>query len=184
MPTADQIAIVAAAIAFGSAVISVLSIYIPWRNTHDSEVFREAVIALERAYRALTQDGTCINPPPPDRLNWLTAARHIEAYKSLRSKLKTDLYKQLCLENEEHWRHQFYLSILKNRIHQVSYFESGPLEPRSTIVIFAFAAWPKGKPDRIETLDIEALFSASELLQGNIGLRSYLEKFPEYGRES
>ena len=69
MNIADQIAIVAASVAFSSALISVLSIYIPWRNTHDSEVFREAVLALERAYRTLTQDGACINRPDPDRLN-------------------------------------------------------------------------------------------------------------------
>lgn len=126
----------------------------------------------------LTQDGKCICPPDPDRLNWLTSARHIETYKSLRSKLKTDLYKHLCIENEEHWRHQFYLSILKNRIQQISYFESGPLEPRSVIIIYDFAAWPKDKPDRIEALDIEALFSNDELLKGNVGLCSYLKRFP------
>lgn len=183
MITADKIAIVAAAVAFGAALVSVLAIYVPWRNTHDSEVFREAIASLERAYRTLTQDGTSINPPAPDRLNWLTAARHIQAYKSLRSELKTKLYKRLCRENEEHWRHQFYTAILRNRIHQISYFEMGPLEPRSTVVIFAFAAWPRDRIDSIDALDVEELFGESELLKGNTGLRGYLERFPEFGGE-
>jgi len=86
MSDADQIAVVAAAISFGGALASILAIYVPWRNTHDSEVFKEAIQALERGYRSLTQDGAVTSPPAPDRLNWLTAARHIEAYKALRSK--------------------------------------------------------------------------------------------------
>ncbi|MCY1559294.1 hypothetical protein D9M68_963160 [compost metagenome] len=109
MPTSDQIAIVAAAIAFGSAIVSVLAIYVPWRNTHDSEVFKEAVLALERAYRSLMQGAEPDSRPAADRLNWLTSARHIESYKSLRNSLKTELYRRLCREHEEHWRHEFYL---------------------------------------------------------------------------
>lgn len=50
----------------------------------------------------------------------------------------------------------------------------------SVIIIYDFAAWPKDKPDRIEALDIEALFSNDELLKGNVGLRSYLKRF-QYG---
>ena len=70
---------------------------------------------------------------------------------------------------------------MKNRINETSYFESGPLEPRSTIIIYNFATWPKDKQDRIDALDLETLFSESGFLKGNIGLRMYLEKFPEYG---
>jgi hypothetical protein len=184
MATADEIAIVAAAIAFGSAVVSVFAICIPWRNTHDSEVFKEAILALERAYRTLTQNGEVINPPLADRLNWLTAARHLEGYKDLKAALKTGLYKRLCRENEEYWRHQFYLCILKEKIRDVSYFEKGMLEPRSVLVVFGFAAWPNDKEDPIDALDVESLFNASDLLRGCTGLREYLSKFPEYGGET
>lgn len=180
MSTADQIAIVAAAIAFGSATVSVLAIYVPWRNTHDSEVFKEAVLALERAYRSLMQGVDPANRPASDRLNWLTSARHIESYKSLRDSLKTYLYRRLCQEHEEHWRHEFYLRISKDRIYQVSYYESGPIEPRSAIVIHGFAAWKKERMDPIDKLDFETLFQESELLQGNYGLRDYLAKFPQF----
>ncbi|MBX9904660.1 MAG: hypothetical protein K2Y31_09915 [Burkholderiales bacterium] len=181
MPTSDQIAIIAAAIAFGSAVVSVLAIYFPWKNTHDSEVFKEAVLALERAFRSLMLNAHSDGQPAPDRLNWLTAARHIESYKSLRNSLKTSLYKRLCQEHEEHWRHEFYLKILKNRMYQISYFESGPIEPRSAIVVYGFAAWPNTKQDLIDMLDLEKLFQESDLLKGNHGLQQYLAKFPEFG---
>lgn len=181
MSTADQIATISAAIAFGSAAVSILAIYIPWRNTHDSEVFREAVLALERSFRALIAGRTAGERPLADRLNWLTCARHIEAYKSLRHSLKTQLYNKLCIEHEEYWRQEFYLCILKERIYQESYFEKGPIEPRSAIVVFGFAAWPNDKQDPIESLDVQALFKESDLLRGNVGLRSYLSKFPQYG---
>lgn len=184
MPTTDQIAIAAAVIALVAAGVSVFAIYVPWKNTHDAEVFKEAVLALERSYRALMLGKQAGEKPNADRLNWLTAARHIESYKSLKDSLKTDLYKRLCKEHEEYWRQEYYLCILKEGIYQASYFESGPIEPRSAIVVFAFAAWPKDKSDPIDKLDIEALFDSSNLLAGNIGLRTYLEKFPQYGGEA
>jgi len=181
MPTANQIAIVAAAIALGSAVVSVLAIYVPWRNTHDSEVFKEAILALERAYRALMRGAEPDSRPASDRLNWLSSARHIESYKSLRDSLKTGLYRRLCQEHEEHWRHEFYLRISKDRIDQVSYYESGPIEPRSAIVIHGFSAWKNDRQDPIDTLDVEALYQESGVLQGNHGLREYLAKLPQFG---
>lgn len=184
MPAADLIAVVAAAIAFGSALVSVLAIYIPWRNTHDSEVFKEAVLALERAYRALMESADVNGRPTPDRLNWLTSARHIESYKSLRDSLKTPLFRRLCREHEEHWRHEFYLRIAKDRIYQVSYYESGPIEPRSAIVVHGFAAWTSERQDPIDTLDFEALYQESEFLKGNYGLREYLAKFSQFGGEA
>lgn len=183
MSPSDQVAVTSAAIAFGSAAVSVLAIYIPWRNTHDSEVFKEAVLALERAYRSLMNGAEADGWPKSDRLNWLTSARHIESYKGLRELLKTSLYGRLCCEHEEHWRHEFYLRILKDRINQVSYFEQGPIEPRSAIVIYGFAAWPNKKQDQIESLDFEALFRESEILKGNHGLQNYLAKFPQFGGE-
>lgn len=184
MSTTDLIAVVAAAIAFGSAIVSVLAIYVPWRNTHDAEVFKEALLALERAFRSLMLNARADGQPAPDRLNWLTAARHIESYKALRNSLKTALYKRLSLEHEEHWRHEFYLKLLKDRIYQVSYFDAGPIEPRSAVVIYGFAAWPHTKQDPIDILDLESLFQESDLLKGNYGLQQYLAKFPQFGGEA
>jgi hypothetical protein len=183
MTSSDQIAIVSAAIAVGSAVVSVLAIYIPWRNTHDTEIFKEAILALERSYRALMQGRRDGERPNADRLAWLTSARHIESYKALRDSLKTTLYACLCREHEEYWRNEYYRCLLKEKIYQESYFESGPIEPRSAIIIFGFAAWPRNKEDPIDKLDIEALFRGSNLLAGNSGLRDYLSRFPQYNRK-
>lgn len=178
--TADAIATVAAAISFGAAAVSVFAIYIPWKNAYDSEVFKEAVQALERAYRTLTLGGLKDGHPIADRLNWLTCARHLQSYRALRASFKTDLYRRLSRENEEHWRHEFYLCLLKERIVQPAYFAQGEIEPRSAIVIFGFAAWPNEKEDPIDQLDFEQIFRESELLKGNYGLKHYLEKFPEF----
>lgn len=181
MNTTDQIAVIAAPISIISASVSVYSIYIPWKNNHDSEVFKESILSLERAYRSLTRDSDVDGTPVSDRLNWLTSARHLESYKSLKNSLKTKLYRRLCQEHEEHWRHEFYLRILNNRILDVSYFEKGPIETRSAIVVYGFAAWPNDKQDRIDDLDVEALFKESELLMGNYGLQRYLAKFAQFG---
>lgn len=180
MVMADIIASIAAAIAFGSAAVSVFAIYIPWKNVHDSEIFKEAIHALERAYEALTDHGKNVSPPLADRFNWLTAARHLQTYKSLRARLKTNLYSVLCEENEEYWRHQFHIVLLRNPIHTVSYYQNGKIEPLSAIVLLHFASWPKNKKDPLESIDVETLFSESEAMRMHIGLREYLKKFPGY----
>ncbi|PKO25789.1 MAG: hypothetical protein CVU35_02330 [Betaproteobacteria bacterium HGW-Betaproteobacteria-8] len=184
MINADIIATVAAAIALGSAIVSVLAIYIPWRNTHDAEIFKEAVSALIRSYETLTSHGTVICPPTADRLNWLTAARHIEAFKSLKLRLKTDLYVTLCKENEEYWRHQFYLSLLRHSTYTFAYFNNAEIEPRSALVLFSFAAWPKGQPDPIDQINFRALLEESNYMRTNFGFREYLKKFPKYATET
>lgn len=184
MQTSDYISMISAAIAAGSAIFSLFAIYIPWRNTHDSEIFKEAVRALERSYSVLTDQGKEESPPPPDRLNWLTAARHIEAYKSLKCLLKSNLYATLCRENEEYWRHQFYLAMLRNSSYTVSYYERGQIEPRSALVLYSFASWPRDKSDPIDSVDFKALFLECEQMQTNIGFKEYLKKFPKYTVET
>lgn len=177
----DEIALVSAFVSAISAVVAVLAVYVPWRSSFDAAIFGESVLALERAYRSLNaaqQDG---NRPAPDRLNWLTAARHLESFKDLRGRLKTKLYRRLCAEHEEHWRHEFYQSLLKDRIVNVSYFDAGPIEPRSAVVIYGFAAWPESRRDPIDVADYEAIFQQSDILKGNIGLKQYLSRFPEFG---
>lgn len=73
--TADQIAIAGALVSAVSAAVAVIAIYVPWRNTSDAALFGEAVLALERAFRALNASQQEGNRPAPDRLNWLTAVK-------------------------------------------------------------------------------------------------------------
>lgn len=179
MGITDTISTIAAAVALASAIASFLAIYIPWKNTHDAEVFKESVLALERAFRSLMLNAREDGSPAPDRLNWLTSARHIESYKSLRNSLKTDLYKKLSQEHEEHWRHEFHIKIIKNQIRHISYFEAGPIEPRSAIVIYGFSTWQNTRQDSIDAVNIENMLQESEFLNGNYGLQQYLAKFPQ-----
>lgn len=86
----------------------------------------------------------------------------------------------LCSENEEYWRHQFYLSLLLHPINTFAYFNTGEIEPRSAIVLFNFASWPKARLDPIDTLDIHALIQESGGLRINVGFKEYLKKFPKY----
>ena len=184
-------AIASAIIAIISALIAIFAVYVPRRDQHDQQLFQQASLSLERAYRALTNDGQQTAPPAPDRLNWLTSARHLLAYKSLKSRLTTPLYHLLCEEHEEFWRHQFYLSLNMHKIHNPGYYDQGPppelrpqIEPRSVIIIYSFAAWPKSKVDPIDSVDTKALLRDSDPLAGNHGLREYLAKFPHITGET
>lgn len=162
----------------------------PWRLQHGSELFQQAVLSLGRAYHSLSNDGRNVKPPLADRLNWLTASRHLQGYKSLKARVKTDLYRALCDEHEEFWRHQFYLCLDMHNIHRAGYYDEGPppdrklgIDPRSALIIYYFASWPNGKIDPINSVDLKALLAEANPLQGNNGLREYIEKFPKLLRE-
>ncbi len=191
MSVGDIAAIVSALIAVASAVVAGFAVYLPWMYQHDNQLFDQAILSLERAYRSLSNDGKDIKPPVADRLNWLTTARHLEGYKAVKSKVKSELYRGLCEEHEEYWRHQFYLCLDMHNIHQPSYYDEGPppkrklgIEPRSALIIYSFASWPNGKFDPIDSVDIQALLKECDPLKGNVGLSTYLEKFPGLLRET
>ena len=183
--TSNTVAIISLVVAAISALIAIFAVYIPQRDQHDQQILRQAILALERSYQSLTDNGKHISPPAADRLNWLTAARHLVSYESLSRRIKTPTYRTLCEEHEEFWRHQFYLALDMNKIHHKGYFQRGappelrpPIEPRSAIIIYSFASWPKGKIDPIDSVDVKHLLDNPSVLAGNHGLREYLEEFP------
>lgn len=185
MSVADYAAIISAIVAVVSAFVAGIAVYTPWKLQHESELFRQAALTLERAYRSLSNDGKNIRPALADRLNWLTAARHIQGYKALKSRIKSDLYLLLCEEHEEFWRHQFYVCLDLHNISNSSYYDEivTPerklgIEPRSALIIYSFASWPNSKIDPIASVDIQALLEDCNPLKGNLGLRTYVEKFP------
>lgn len=187
----NDFATIASAIFAGvSALVAAAAIYFPWRIQQSRELLNQAVLSLERAYQAISNDGQRVRPVVADRLNWLTCARHIESYKALKKRIKTDIHLSVCNQHEEFWRHQFYLCLDMHNIHQSSYYdESSPpggnsgIEPRSALIIYAFASWPKKKLDVIDLVDINALVNECDPLKGNIGLNEYLKKFPNLLRE-
>lgn len=189
--SSETTAIVSAIIAIASALIAIYAAYVPRRDQHDQQLLQQAILSLERAYKSLTSNGQHLKPPAADRLNWLTSARHIIGYKVLKSRIKTKIYLTLCEEHEEYWRHEFYLALDMHKIHSSSYYEQGsppdlrpPIEPRSAIVIYSFASWPKSKSDPVDSIDAKSLLQQSNFLAGNHGLREYLEKFPKITGET
>lgn len=148
----------------------------------DKELMTQARQSLKWAYDALTEEGKTV-PPSADRLNWLTCARHLLRHKELAAQIKTDTYRMVHAEQEEFWRHQFYLALNHPALSFAGYYMGpdryGPLsgngiEPRSAAVVVAFSSWPDGQVDRIDEVD------AAELVAGQggspkFGVRAYLE---------
>lgn len=184
--TPSDIGTIASAIFAGlSALAAAVAIYFPARTSRSHQTLEQAIISLERAYEVLTSEGTEVFPPASDRLNWLTAARHVERYKSLKMQLADSTHKTICEEQEEYWRHKFYLCLLPLRTFPASYYESKQeekigIEPVSALVLFAFGKWPEGRLDPLDTVDFHTLVSDNKVLVGNYGLRGYLEKIPKY----
>ena len=145
----------------------------------DEETTKQAVLALERAYEILTDQNQNINPPLADRYNWLATARMLARYEKLKKTLRTDLYKTMCEEQEEYWRHRFYLLIKDSNLYPLSYFEkSGDklgIQPKSALIIFVFAGWKEGKLDPLDTIDSTYYQNASSLRHHS--LIEYLSKY-------
>ena len=111
-----------------------------------------AVITLERAFDALTENGNH-NPPDANNLSWLTAARLLEEYKETKSQLRDKLTKRECDSHEEHWRHQFYLALLPISRGNGDYFRVGKITKSAALVVHRFADWPDLKVDPLSKYD-------------------------------
>jgi hypothetical protein len=187
MCSADWASTATAIFAGLSAFVAAAAIYFPWKMQNDQEILNQAVLSLERAYATLSRDGSEIQPPAPDRLNWLTTARHLERYKRLKAKLTSDTHRTVCEEHEEYWRHKVYVCLDARQQMSVAYYKEKPqpdqrdgIEPRSALVIHEFAKWPDGRDDPIDKVDAHAIVERGEALNGNRGLRQYLESLPSY----
>lgn len=173
-----------------SALAAAAAIYFPWRTQKSQKLLDQAIISLERAYETLSSDGEQIQPPAPDRLNWLTAARHIEQYRRLKKLIKCEEHRLVCEEQEEYWRHKFYVCLKAPHPLQPSYYQEQlqprrqlGIEPNSAIIVHDFAKWPDRKIDPLELANVEEILRRGTVLQGNIGLQYYLESLPGYRTE-
>jgi hypothetical protein len=192
MTLGDIASSVSAVFAGVSALVAAAAIYFPWRIQQSQELLNQAARSLERAYEALTNGGTNASPPLPNRLNWLTSARHLRRYELLKARLKTDLHRILCEEHEEYWRHRFYLCLRLPSIQPRSYFEGGPgggmdgaqIDAKSAVVVYSFARWPQGRSDPLDSVDIRALYREYDPLRGQPGLRDYVNSFAQYRDET
>ena len=102
-------------------------------------------------------------------------------YEKLKERLTTDLYKTICEEQEEYWRHKFYLVIKDRRLYPLSYFENAEskpiIQPKSALVVFGFAGWKKGKLDPLDIFNTESYLKS--LPPGHTSLIDYLSKYPK-----
>lgn len=156
------------------------------RDRESKNHLDQAILALTRAYEALTRDGKVLAPVAPDRLNWLTAARHIEAYKVFKQFVTEPSHRVICEDTEEYWRHRFYVALDMYNILDLAYYEKdtstnkSELAVPSLIIVYGFASWPDGKSDPITQADLVRIIDQHDLRKGNLGLRLYIEKFPKW----
>jgi hypothetical protein len=148
----------------------------------DKEICAQAIIALERSFKALTSGSEDPIVPKASRLNWLASARLIETFKKLKSELNTDLYKLVCSQHEEHWSHQFYLCLKDSVFQNQSYFQlktqgltKANIEPRSALIIFNFKQWQPDRKDPLAEIKIEDYINDGYTLNGEMGLEYYID---------
>lgn len=167
-----------------SAFIAWTAIKTPQKDRESKNHLDQAILSLQRAHAALTDDGRSEHAQA-DRMNWLTAARHIETYKVLKNGVTEPSHKVLCEDHEEYWRHRIYLAIDMHNIHQSSWYDENRairkscLSPASLLIVYGFATWPEDKEDPIDLADLEAIAKQHDVRKGNVGLGLYLEKSPK-----
>jgi len=171
-----------------AVIFTALGVFLPgWARRNDT-LLKQAILSLERAYESLTDKGQHIAGPRADRLNWLTAARHIEDYKKIKNMISfSRSHKLLCEGQEEYWRHQFYLCLNKPSNLPGGYFEyqdngrRNRIQDVSAIIIHDFAEWPQGKADPLDTVDaVEILEKNPIILKRSISLNAYLRTLPDW----
>lgn len=165
-----------------SGYISRKAILTPQRDRESKNHLDQAILSMQRAHGALTNDGR-VELAEPDRGNWLRAARHIETYKKLKSGITEPSHKVMCEDHEEYWRHRVHEAIDMYALRQPGWYEAdrvknrSELEPRSLVIVYGFASWPDDKEDPIVLADIPAIAASHDVRKGNHGLRAYLERF-------
>jgi hypothetical protein len=188
-------------IKLGISALTLVSIVIAYRSyranlekvsddrmrDQDKELVSQAQKSLQWAYDVLTSNGDRL-PPEANRLNWLTAARHILRAQKLVSQIESDLYKTVFAEIEEYWRHKFYIALSDPIFRNRSYFSDRDNEPwpenievKSALIVVGFSNWKKDALDPIDFVEKEDLIADGSALEGpnSRGLVSYIAHFDE-----
>ena len=150
----------------------------------DKEYISQLQKSLDWSFNALTDNGQAI-PPKADRLNWLTASRHIIRAKKIQSLITHPTYKTISEEIEEYWRHKFYIALSDASLRNRSYFMNKEqpewpenIEITSALVIVDFSNWKDDMPDPTESVDPEQLINHGAGIKGmnvGYGLKRYIE---------
>ena len=148
----------------------------------DKELLSQSQKSLEWAYNVLTDEGKNL-PPSPNRLNWLTCARHIKRHDELASKITSATYKTVHAEIEEFWRHKFYLALTGPGLMRSSYFGSVDNQTSqeriasvSALVVINFSRWKNNVADPLDSVDQADLVKSGDVFKSVAGraLRTYL----------
>ena len=189
-PVIEIVTAVGTLVALGALVVTVR------KNGSDEEDRKQQVIldqckrTLEWAYNALMPDHSA-QLPEANRLNWLTAARHILAYQEIRKGVNREPYSRIVEDFEEFWRHRFYLALSDMRLSRYSYWSAPDpqlvnIDFTSALVVVDFSGWPEGKADPAELTDDEReALSSRNGFKGNAGrgLKQYLGMIEQrYGK--
>lgn len=164
-----------------AAAAALFGAIVPWWNRRNELLLQQAILSMERAYAALTDSGTHNRSPRSDRLNWLTAARHIQRYKSIKRRIRfTPLYRLLCEEHESYWCHQFHIALKGTESDLDYYGEKGTptaIDPKSAVIIHHFSEWASDERDPIHAVEMEQLLKERPIVaQRYWSLRLYLER--------
>lgn len=130
-----------------SAFIAWTAIKTPQKDRASKNHLDQAILSLQRAHAALTDDGKSEHAGP-DRLNWLTAARHIETYEVLKDGVTEPSHKVLCEDLEAYWCHRIQLAIDMHNIFQPGWYDENlatrksGLYPPPLLIVCGFASWP------------------------------------------
>ena len=150
----------------------------------DKELLTQSQKSLEWAYDVLTNIGKNL-PPDPDRLNWLTCARHIKRHDELALKIKSATYRTVHADIEEFWRHRFYVALNNESLMKASYYGSvhtstpqEQIELISALVVLTFARWKEDAVDPLDIVEKADLIGSGDVFKSAAGrgLQSYMSE--------
>ncbi|WP_410474517.1 hypothetical protein [Guyparkeria sp. TX1] len=146
------------------------------RVKRDKEIADQASLSLRWAYDVLSDGADENSAPLANRLSWLTSARHLIRYRWLRASIKTETQAVILAEQEEYWRHRFYVLLDHPELKSKQYYmnERDPLwpekiDPTSALVIADFSNWPKEATDPLDKINRADLVNNGSPFGGNIG---------------
>lgn len=158
----------------------------------DKELLAQAQKSMQWAYDVLTANGSNI-PPLPDRLNWLTAARHLLRGQKIAQQISGETYKTVYAELEEYWRHKFSLALADPCFLHESYYSRPEgsmwhenIEISSALVVVDFSKWRKTAVDPIDEVDRSDYIKNRSVLAGHAGrgLEAYMARLGKIRGES
>lgn len=152
----------------------------------DKELAAQAQKSIQWAFEVLVGNDNG-NPPPADRLNWLTSARHLIRASKLASQITYPTYRTIYDEVEEYWRHRFYTVLSHDALRQWTYYADQKnsawpenIEITSALVVLGFANWKDGTPDPTDEANREKLIASGALKsRPGRGLESYMVRIEE-----